>query len=318
MVTPDPTRFEQDRAPGLVRRLHESLTSSERVYRNLLEVDYEALVQRADFLLVESDEGYLFGAPHGRQLRLYYDFSEIDAVQAQLGEMVVELSELALKRTACQFMTLDYDDHGNRHKVHLTFLGADFTEPEEWTLLRCRDVRPHEMAALRITLPTPLPTIRVREATPPDLAAITDLEVRVRGEGAIAPPLPEDFLAGARAVLVAESDGRVAGYLRLASAGRRDMQAEEFTVDPEGKVEAVETALLSAAFAAGAEAEGRCALNVRVPTDHANAPVFRRFALKRAVEGLAYRRPVDPAEVERRRQAKIQGYLKVGKIWGTW
>lgn len=318
MVTPDPTRFEQDRAPGLVRRLHQSLTSGERIYRNLSDVDYEALAQRADVLLVESEAGCLFGAPQGRQLRLFYDFSEIDSVRAQLGEMVVELGEIASKRTACPFMTLDYDDHGNRHKVHLTIMGAAFAEPEEWTLLRCRDVRPQELAALRITLPTAPADVRVREATAPDMAAITDLEARVRGEGAIAPPLPEDFRSGARAVFVAESDGKVAGYLRLLAAGRRDLQAEEFTVDPEGKVEAVETALLSAAFAAGAGAEGRCALSVRVPTEHANAPLFRRFAMKRAVEGLAYRRPVDPEEVERRRQEKVQGYLKVGKIWGTW
>jgi len=65
MVTPDYSAYDQDRAPGMVRELHETLAARPITFRNQPERDYGALVKAARLLSVQCDDGYVLGLPYG-------------------------------------------------------------------------------------------------------------------------------------------------------------------------------------------------------------------------------------------------------------
>ena len=309
MVIPDSSSFVQDRSPGLVRELHRTLQESELHYRNLSGVDYEALIEDPTVIAAQTEEGYLLGAPYGRELRLYYHFNDLRAAEVSLGALVTDLAELASEETACNTMVMDHD-HGHRHIVHLVLLGADFAEPEPWSLMRCRDIReaPLRDEAANAT---------VRKATAADATTVMQLDGSVRGERSIAPPLPTGFIEDARWLGLAEIEGKPAGYLRIVDAEKRGLRGDHFIIDPDLGAHDAGGALLRAAIIHGRE-DNRRALTIETPEEQTSEPYFGPYGFKRVGERLRYRRPVDIEEIRRAHRDKAQRYFKVGKIWGTW
>ena len=309
MVIPDYSRHEADRAPGLARELHRTLGDRELRYRNLSDADYDALVEESTAIVAHCPDGYVLGLPFGRQLRVYYEFGEVDAARDQLGRLILDLAEVSLKRTDCETMVLDYNDSGHRHLIHPTLLGAGFEELE-WSLLRCRDMR-------EVEPPAPADGIVVREATAADGEAIGRLDDAVRGADAMALPLPAGFVEEASWLGLAEVEGELAGFVRVGGAERRGLFADEFLVDPERRPQETGAALTGAVIARGRRDDLR-ALTVSLPKDLSTAPFFETLGFHRMEERLRYRRPVDQAEIERRHEEKVTAFFKVGKIWGTW
>ena len=306
MVTPDYTAFDQDRARGLVRDLHQAIAETPRVVRNQPGADYDAMFKLPRFLSTQCEGGYLLGIPYGRHLKLFYEFDSLGPLHANLRGLVNDMGELALKHSDCRLLALEYDDFPNRHHVDHTISGAHFRDPLSFLLLRCRDMREQE-------LPDAPDGVTTRPATAADADAIADLEERVSGEDALAPPLPDAFLDSARTVLVAEREGAVAGYIRLLDAERRGLMAEEFLVDEEGGAEAA-VALLRATVEHG-RADDRRALTIRVGADAVGDPVFKSFGFKHDGDGLQYLRLADP-EAAYAAINKRPAYIKVGKIFG--
>lgn len=310
MVIPDYSRHQSDRAPGLVRELHRTLDDQALRYRNLDDADYDALVEERKVIVAHSAEGYVLGLPTGRQLRVYYEFGELDAARDQLGRLVTDLAEVALARTDCETMVLDYNDSGHRHVMHPALQGAAFEELE-WSLLRCRDIRDVDLPG------APREGVRVREITAADGEAISRFDATVRGADAVAPPLPVGFIEEAAWAGLAEVEGDLAGFLRIVFAEKRGLFANEFVLDPVRRPQEVGTALISAAIEWGRQNQRRV-LTVSLSTDLSTAPFFKALGFYRVQERLRYRRPVDQAEIERRRAEKRSTYFKVGKIWGKW
>lgn len=306
MVTPDYTAFDQDRAGGLVRDLHETIAQKPRILRNQPTADYAAMVRLPRMLSTQCEDGYLLGIPYGRHLKLFYEFEELGPLQTHLRGLVDDIGELALKHTDCRVLALEFDDFPNRHHVEHAIVGSRFRDPLPFMVLRCRDMREQD-------LPDAPDGVGTRLATPDDADAIAALEARVSAEDALAPPLPNGFLDSARSVLVAERDGALVGYIRLLDADRRGLTAEEFLVDDEGGEEAA-VALLRGTMEQG-RADDRRSLHIRVAADAAGDPVFKSFGFKHDGDGLQYLRVADPeeadAEVPRR-----PVYIKVGKIFG--
>ena len=311
MVTPDYARFDQDRKPGLIRELHQTLAARTLVYRNTEDVDYDDLLGRRNMLAANSERGYVLGLPYGRHLKLHYEFDGLEAMRSQFAELLNDLGRVAVRREACRLMVMDYTDFPNRHHVNHILMGADFADPVEWTRMRCRDVREQP-------LPAPPPGISVRAAGSDDADAIAALDERVSGDQAIAPPLPDGFFADACWVGVAEQDSALRGYVRLLDAERRGLQAEELVADPDHEPDTIRAALLHAAFEYG-RAENRRGFTLRVGLDAANDPLLAAHGLLPREQGLILTRPADPEEVLRRRVAKATPqYFKIGKIWGKY
>ncbi len=315
MVIPDRNRWEQDRAPGMVRELHQTLADRARAVRSFSGIDFDALAAQPNVLFADADGGYVVGVPFGRVLRVYFEFADEESIRQSLADLLNDLGELATRRTGTVALVLDYDNHAARHNVHPVLLGADFPEPAMWSLLRCRDLR-------EVALPDAPAGISVRPATAADLTAITGLEQRALEDAASMPPVPDGFLEEARWLGLAEADGAVVGYLRVLDAEKRGLHAETLVVAPDVAAEAVTAALLRAAYAYGRDAAVwgqdtlRRAFTLRVPAAAAADPVLARFGFKRHLEGMTYRRLADPAEVLRLRVAKVVPSVQVGKIWG--
>ena len=117
MVIPDYSRHDSDRSPGLVRELHRTLDDQELRYRNVSDINYDVLVENPKAIVAHSEDGYVLGIPRGRQLLVYYEFGDLDAVRDQLGNLIVDLADVALRRTDCETMVLDYNDSLERMKM---------------------------------------------------------------------------------------------------------------------------------------------------------------------------------------------------------
>ncbi len=308
MVIPDYTRHEQDRAPGMVRDLHETLASKALAYRNQPDLDFDALVRLPRMLSTQCDDGYVIGVPYGRHLRLFYEFDTINHIRLHLTNLLNEMGELATEHSDTELMVLDYTDFPHRHYVEPMLIGAGFVSPSEVAVMRCRDVRDQ-------TVPEVGGGLSVREATPDDAEAVVEIERQAAGEGAHAPPLAAQFFPDSDWIGLAERDGAAAGYIRVAAAEKRGILAEELIVHPEHDHTAVSRALLAAAVQRGAEANRR-AMTLRVAGDSAGDPLLKEFNFRHVTNELTYQRPADPAEVQRRREAKVTTFVKVGKIWG--
>ncbi len=308
MVTPDYSAYDQDRAPGMVRELHETLAARPITFRNQPERDYDALVKATRLLSVQCDDGYVLGLPYGRHLRLFYEFDTINHIRLHLTNLLNDMGELALEHSECELMTLDYNDFPHRHYVEPMLIGAAFPSPAEVSVVRCRDIREQAIPALN-------PDISVREASVEDADAIADLEQRAAGEAAHAPPLSEQFFAGAAWVGIAEIEGRPGGYIHLAEAEKRGLAAEELVAAPDQPFSDVSGALLAAAMAWGAE-RNRRSLTLRVAMEAMSDPLLAQFGFRHITNELFYQRPADPAEIERLHDDKVVTYVKVGKIWG--
>ncbi|PZC46297.1 MAG: hypothetical protein DK306_001374 [Chloroflexi bacterium] len=306
MVTPDYSAFNQDRAAGLVRDLHETIAQSPRSLRNQPTADYGALLRLPRMLSTQSEDGYLLGIPYGRHLKLYYEFEMLGALQSQLRNLVSDIGELALKHTDCRIMALEFDDFPSRHHVDHSFVGAAFRDPLPFMLMRCRDMREQH-------LPDAPDGVTTRAATDADADAISALETSVSGEAALGPPLPDGFLATANTVLLAERDGAVVGYIRLVDAEKRGLMAEEFLVDEDGGEDAA-IALLRTTMENGKAADRR-PLTIRVSADAGGDAVFKSFGFKHSGDGLQYLRLAD-SEAAQAEIKKRPTYLKVGKIFG--
>ena len=309
MVIPENSRFAQDRARGFVRELHRNLAVKELSYRNVPDVDYSELVNRANIIATQSEDGYVLGVPHGRHLKVYYEFDYIERLRRDFTRLVRELSEIAHERTDCTVMALEFNDFPHRHYIDAILRGSDFSEPVDFAVMRCRDVREQE-------IPDASSGITIREASEADADTIVALEETLSGDAGIAPPLPAEFFSDVRWIGVAEVGGALRGYIRLQDTDKRGMVAEEFQTDRSTGAD-VAGALLHAAFELG-RANNRRALTLRVAQEVMADPLLKAYGFRHAGDGLQYMRPVDPSELERRRENKTASYFKVGKIWGKW
>lgn len=310
MVTPDYAAYDQDRAPGMVRRLHETLATRPITFRNQPNLDYDELVRAPHILSAQCDDGFVIGHPYGRHLRLFYEFDTINHIRLHLTNLLNDMGELALEHSDCELMTLDYNDFPHRHYVEPMLIGASFPSPTEVSVVRCRDIRDQKEKNPEIN-----PAVRVREATEDDAEAITAIEQAASADAAHSPPLAERFFADAAWVGVAELDGQPAGYIHLAEAERRGLAAEELVVAPDQPFADVSGALLHAAMQYGAE-QNRRALTLRVAMEAMSDPLLAQFGFRHVTNELFYQRPADPAEIQRQHEDKIMTYVKVGKIWG--
>ena len=308
MVTPDYTRHEQDRAPGFVRELHETLASKALAYRNQPDLDFDELVRLPRMLSTQCDDGYVVGVPYGRHLRLFYEFDTINHIRLHLTNLLNEMGELATEHSECELMVIDYTDFPHRHYVEPMMIGAGFTSPSEVSVMRCRDVRDQQM-------PEIAPGISVRDANEDDADSVVQIEQHAAGEGAHAPPLATQFFGDSEWIGIAERDGSPAGYIRTVPAEKRGIAAEELIVHPDQDFTDVSRALLATAMQRGAEANRR-AMTLRVAGDSVGDPLLREFNFRHVTNELTYQRPADPAEVRRRYDEKVTTYVKVGKIWG--
>ena len=211
MVTPDDVRYLQDTKPGLVRELHKTIAAQTVAYRNLPELDYGSLVDRPNMLSTQCEDGYMVGLPYGRHLKTYFEFDNIEAMRVEMLRLANELGELAVAHTACEVMVLEFNDFANRHHVDPIIVGADFSDPVNFALMRCRDVRDQE-------LPDAPSGVSVRQAGESDGEAIAAMEQRVSGDDALGPPMPTEFFRAARWVALAEIEGETAGYIRVHDA----------------------------------------------------------------------------------------------------
>ncbi len=308
MVTPDYTRHAQDVAPGMVRDLHETLATKALAYRNQPDMDFDALVRLPRMLSTQCDDGYVIGVPYGRHLRVFYEFDTINHIRLHLTNLLNEMGELAAEHSDAELMVIDYSDFPHRHYVEPMFIGAGFVSPSEVAVMRCRDVRDQ-------ALPEIATGISVREATAADADAIVEIEQQSAGEAAHAPPLANQFFDEAEWIGMAECGGSPAGYIRTAPAEKRGVIAEELIVHPDQDHTEVSRALLATAMQRAAEANRR-AMTLRVAGDSVGDDLLKEFNFRHVTNELTYQRPADPAEVQRRRDAKVTTYVKVGKIWG--
>lgn len=307
MAIPDPTRYQQDVTPGLIRDLHRTLASRPLVYRNQPDADIDAMLEHPDLLAAQCDDGFAAGTPWGRHLRVAYEFDSLNAIRSHLTNLLTDLGELAHER-GIELMTMDYNDFPHRHWVDPMLMGAGFAPPAEVSVLRLRDVR-------EVQPPEPAAGVSAREATADDADLIAEIEERTAGEGAHAPPLDARFLSDARWVGIAEVDGAAAGFLRIVDAERRGILADELVVDQEQRPNDAAAALLGAAVRWGAERNNR-ALTLRADVSAASNPVLQQFGFRHVGNELLYQRPADPDEVAARRDASITTFVKVGKIFG--
>ena len=77
MVIPDSAAYDADRAPGLVRALHDTIADRPRLFRNLPALRLPRLAgARADALITSPcQDGYLSSAsPTGATSSLYFEF----------------------------------------------------------------------------------------------------------------------------------------------------------------------------------------------------------------------------------------------------
>ena len=310
MVTPDYAAYDQDRAPGMVRRLHETLATRPITVRNQPNLDYDELVRAPHLLSAQCDDGFVIGLPYGRHLRLYYEFDAVNHIRLHLTHLLNDMGELALEHSDCELMTLDYNDFPHRHYVEPMLIGASFPSPAEVSVVRCRDVREQQDKNPPVNA-----DVRVRQAGEDDAAAIVALEQQASGEAAHSPPLSDRFFADAAWVGIAVLDGQPAGYIHLAEAEKRGMAAEELVVAPDQPFADVSGALLAAAMQFGAE-QNRRAMTLRVAMEAMGDPLLAQFGFRHVTNELFYQRPADPAEIERLQEEKIVTYVKVGKIWG--
>ena len=310
MVTPDYAAYDQDRAPGMVRRLHETLATRPITVRNQPNLDYDALVRAPQILSAQCDDGFVIGLPYGRHLRLYYEFDAINHIRLHLTNLLNDMGELALEHSDCELMTLDYNDFPHRHYVEPMLIGASFPSPAEVSVVRCRDVREQVEQNPAVNA-----DVSVRRAGGDDAEAIIGLEQQASGEAAHSPPLSDRFFTDAAWVGIAELDGRPAGYIHLAEAEKRGLAAEELVVAPDQPFADVSGALLDAAMRYGAE-QNRRALTLRVAMEAMSDPLLAQFGFRHVTNELFYQRPADPSEIQRLQEEKIVTYVKVGKIWG--
>ena len=308
MVIPDYTRHAQDVAPGMVRDLHETLATKALAYRNQPDMDFDALVRLPRMLSTQCDDGYVIGVPYGRHLRVFYEFDTINHIRLHLTNLLNEMGELASEHSDAELMVIDYTDFPHRHYVEPMLIGAGFVSPSEVAVMRCRDVRDQ-------SLPELAPGISVREATADDGDAVVEIEQQSAGEAAHAPPLASQFFNEAEWVGLAERDGAPAGYIRTAPAEKRGVIAEELIVHPDQDHSEVSSALLATAMQRAAEANRR-AMTLRVSGESVGDDLLKEFNFRHVTNELTYQRPADPAEVQRRIDAKVTTYVKVGKIWG--
>ncbi len=309
MVIPDYTRHDQDRAPGFVRELHETLATKPLVYRNQPEFNYDQLVRLPRILSTQCDDGHVIGVPYGRHLRLFYEFDTINHIRLHLTNLLNEMGELANEYSDAELMVLDYNDFPHRHYVEPMLIGAEFPSPTEVSVVRCRDMRSQQQ-------PETAAAVSVREASADsDADTIVEIERAAAGEAAHAPPLATQFFPDAAWVGLAEVDGAPAGFIHLANAEKRGLSAEELVIHPDADHTDVSRSLLSSAMNWGAE-QNRRALTLRVAMENVGDPLLREFGFRHVTNELTYQRPADPAEVQRRHDDKITTYVKVGKIWG--
>ncbi len=308
MVIPDYTRHAQDVAPGMVRDLHETLATKALAYRNQPDMDFDALVRLPRMLSTQCDDGYVIGVPYGRHLRVFYEFDTINHIRLHLTNLLNEMGELASEHSDAELMVIDYTDFPHRHYVEPMLIGAGFVSPSEVAVMRCRDVRDQ-------SLPDLAPGISVREATADDGDAVVEIEQQSAGEAAHAPPLASQFFNEAEWVGLAERDGAPAGYIRTAPAEKRGVIAEELIVHPDQDHSEISSALLATAMQRAAEANRR-AMTLRVSGESVGDDLLKEFNFRHVTNELTYQRPADPAEVQRRIDAKVTTYVKVGKIWG--
>ena len=308
MVIPDYTRHAQDVAPGMVRDLHETLATKALAYRNQPDMDFDALVRLPQMLSTQCDDGYVIGVPYGRHLRVFYEFDTINHIRLHLTNLLNEMGELASEHSDAELMVIDYTDFPHRHYVEPMLIGAGFVSPSEVAVMRCRDVRDQ-------SLPDLASGISVREATADDGDAVVEIEQQSAGEAAHAPPLASQFFNEAEWVGLAERDGAPAGYIRTAPAEKRGVIAEELIVHPDQDHSEISSALLATAMQRAAEANRR-AMTLRVSGESVGDDLLKEFNFRHVTNELTYQRPADPAEVQRRIDAKVTTYVKVGKIWG--
>ena len=308
MVIPDYTRHAQDVAPGMVRDLHETLATKALAYRNQPDLDFDQLVRLPRMLSTQCDDGYVIGVPFGRHLRVFYEFDTINHIRLHLTNLLNEMGELASEHSDAELMVIDYTDFPHRHYVEPMLIGAGFVSPSEVAVMRCRDVRDQ-------SLPELAPGISVRDATADDDDAVVEIEQQSAGEAAHAPPLANQFFDEAEWVGLAERDGAPAGYIRTAPAEKRGVIAEELIVHPDQDHSEISSALLATAMQRAAEANRR-AMTLRVSGESVGDDLLKEFNFRHVTNELTYQRPADPAEVQRRIDAKVTTYVKVGKIWG--
>ena len=308
MVIPDYTRHAQDVAPGMVRDLHETLATKALAYRNQPDLDFDQLVRLPRMLSTQCDDGYVIGVPFGRHLRVFYEFDTINHIRLHLTNLLNEMGELASEHSDAELMVIDYTDFPHRHYVEPMLIGAGFVSPSEVAVMRCRDVRDQ-------SLPELAPGISVRDATADDGDAVVEIEQQSAGEAAHAPPLANQFFDEAEWVGLAERDGAPAGYIRTAPAEKRGVIAEELIVHPDQDHSEISSALLATAMQRAAEANRR-AMTLRVSGESVGDDLLKEFNFRHVTNELTYQRPADPAEVQRRIDAKVTTYVKVGKIWG--
>ena len=307
MVTPDNSRYNQDVTPGLVRQLHETLASNPLAYRNRNDVDYDDVVKQSRLVSSQSDDGYILGIPFGRHLRLYYEFESIEAMRQDFVGLLDDVSRLALANSDVARVVLDFNDFPRRHHQDSIFVGASFDDPLNISLMRCRDVREQE-------IPDAPAGVGVRAAVSADGDGIISLEERL-GDDALAPPLPSQFFDEARFAVLAEVDGKTAGYIRIVDAEKRGILADQFVVDPDFDAAAVSQALLHSAFEHGRE-DNRRAFTLQVEQSAIGDPVLQEYGLKHAGDSLRYDREADPDLIAAQLQEQVVPRVKVGKIWG--
>ena len=309
MVIPDDVRFLQDVKPGLVRDLHKTISGHRVTYRNLVKVDLAPLVSAPGVLITVCESGYVLGIPNGRFLKIFYEFEKIDGLRKSLRRLLDELGELAVVNTDCELMVLEVDNLANRHHTEPIIIGADFTDPINFSLMCCRDIRDRKLMDLSNN-------IQARIASNIDWGDIESFEKHRNKRSELDFPLSSEIFNSMFCVVVAEVDESIVGYICVAEVERNNLFVEGFAIDEDLDEDSIMSALLRTVFHFGKEND-RQTLSMRIPIELMGVSFLLRNGFNHTGDELVYVRSVNPAHVQDQRQEKVRSHIEVGKIFGT-
>ncbi len=271
----------------------------------LNEEQFRALQSTRPELVVTDDRGVLAGQPRG-SLLLHFAFDDKEAFLARFPEMFERLAAAVRPEEVPPGIFIRFADRPARPYVEPILFAHLFSIEMDWLEMYIPELQPPAEADLP-------PGYVLREAAEDDAESLVQVEAVAFPRGRwTAPALREWIGAESPLRLAVALDGSIAGYTGVRMPSSRAGVIADVAVAPDHRRRGLGRALTACALRE-LHARGARSVSLSVASDNGAAiALYRSFDFRPGQGGVTYRRPADPAELARLREATKGTFVKFG------
>ncbi len=299
-MTLSPTRAPTQR---LLKNPIKSFALSEAQYDHVRET-------HPDHVITEG-ENAVIGVPYRDFLIVHYSFTDLEVFRQRFPELFDACTRASSRDEAPRGVVLPFRDRVNRGWSEKTFWGVMLEDGPEWVEMSLVAIPQQDEPADQLE-----GGFSLREATAADRAAVSGIEAAALE----LPPLTEagmQSLADNSACLrlVLDGAGAPVGYVSLSTFGGGWGVIEEMVLQPAVRAQLVKP-VIDWSVAWLRSHGGRRVRQETQLNDDVLLPALRNAGFTPGETGIVYTRPVDPADVQARIDARKQSGTLIK--FGNW